>query len=46
VNQAHDVVYPIQHYVIKFVSDLWQVGDFLEKMKRKIFRNKKEGKPK
>jgi hypothetical protein len=21
-------VYSIQHYVIKFVSDLWQVGDF------------------
>ena len=22
-------VYSIQHYVIKFVSDLWQIGDFL-----------------
>jgi hypothetical protein len=22
-------VYSIQHYVIKFVSDLWQVGGFL-----------------
>ena len=27
-NPAHDGVYSIQHYVIKFVSDLWQVGDF------------------
>jgi len=25
---AHDGVYSIQPYVIKFVSDLWQVGDF------------------
>ena len=24
-----DKVYSIQHYVIKFVSDLWQVSDFL-----------------
>ena len=24
-----DEVYSIQHYVIKFVSDLWQVGGFL-----------------
>ena len=23
-----DEVYSIKHYVIKFVSDLWQVGDF------------------
>jgi hypothetical protein len=22
-------VYSIQHYVINFVSDLWQIGDFL-----------------
>jgi hypothetical protein len=25
LNPAHGVVYSIQHYVIKFVSDLWQV---------------------
>jgi hypothetical protein len=25
---AHDEVYLIQHYVIKFVSDLWHVGGF------------------
>ena len=25
-NLANDEVYPIQHYVIKFVSDLRQVG--------------------
>jgi hypothetical protein len=27
-NPAHDEVYSIQHYVIKFVSDLGQVGGF------------------
>jgi hypothetical protein len=31
---VHDEVYSIQHYVIKFVSDLWQVSDFL----RVLFR--------
>ena len=29
LNHAHVEVYSIQHYVIKFISDLWQVGDFL-----------------
>ena len=28
-NAVHDEVYSIQHYVIKFVSDLRQVGGFL-----------------
>jgi hypothetical protein len=28
-NPAHGEVYPIQHYVIKFVSDLQQVSGFL-----------------
>jgi hypothetical protein len=28
-NLAHGEVYPIQHCVIKFVSDLRQVGGFL-----------------
>jgi len=28
-NLAHDEVYSIQHYVLKLVSDLWQVGGFL-----------------
>jgi hypothetical protein len=28
-NLAHGEVYSIQHYVIKLVSDLWQVGGFL-----------------
>jgi hypothetical protein len=28
-NPAHVEVYSIQHYVIKFVSDLRQVGGFL-----------------
>ena len=28
-NLAHYEVYPVQHYVIKFVSDLRQVGGFL-----------------
>jgi hypothetical protein len=27
-NSAHDKVYSIQHYVIKFISDLRQVGGF------------------
>jgi hypothetical protein len=29
LNPAHGEVYPIQHNVIKFVSDLRQVGGFL-----------------
>jgi hypothetical protein len=29
-NPAHGEVYSIQHYVIKFVSDLRQVGGFLQ----------------
>jgi hypothetical protein len=29
-NPVHGEVYSIQHYVIKFVSDLWQVGGFLQ----------------
>jgi hypothetical protein len=28
-NPIHDKVCSIQHYVIKFVSDLWQVSSFL-----------------
>jgi len=28
-NPSHGEVYSIQHNVIKFVSDLWQVGGFL-----------------
>jgi len=28
-NPVHGEVYSIQHYVMKFVSDLQQVGDFL-----------------
>ena len=28
-NHAHGEVYLIQHYVMKFVSDLWKVGGFL-----------------
>ena len=28
-NPVHDEVYLIQHYVIKFVSDLREVGGFL-----------------
>ena len=30
LNLAHGEVYVIQHYVIKFVSDLRQVGGFLQ----------------
>jgi hypothetical protein len=29
-NPVHGKVYSIQHYVIKFVSDLQQVGGFLQ----------------
>ena len=29
LNSAHGKVYSIQHYVIKFVSDLYQVCNFL-----------------
>ena len=29
-NPTHGKVYLIQHYVIKFVSDLQQVGGFLQ----------------
>ena len=29
-NPAHGEVYSMQHYVIKFVSDLRQVGGFLQ----------------
>ena len=32
-NPAHGKVYSIQQYVIKFVSDLRQVGDFPPPMK-------------
>jgi hypothetical protein len=31
LNLAHDEVYLMQHYVIKFVSDLQQVSGFLHK---------------
>jgi hypothetical protein len=30
---VHDEVYSIQHYVIKFVSDLRQVGGYLRVLK-------------
>jgi hypothetical protein len=29
-NPVHGEVYSIQHYVIKFISDLRQVGGFLQ----------------
>ena len=29
-NPVHGEVYSIQHYVIKFVSELWQVSGFLQ----------------
>jgi hypothetical protein len=29
-NPVHGEVYSIKHYVIKFVSDLWKVGVFLQ----------------
>ena len=30
INAVHSEVYSIQHYVIKFISDLRQVGGFLQ----------------
>ena len=32
LNPVHGEVYSIQHYVIKFVSDLRHVGGFLRKL--------------
>ena len=32
-NPAHGEVYSIQHYMTKFVSDLWQVGGFLRELR-------------
>ena len=29
-NPAHGEVYSLQNYVIRFASDLWQVGGFLQ----------------
>ena len=29
-SSIHGKVYTIQHYVLKFVSDLWLVGGFLQ----------------
>jgi len=29
-NPIHGEVYSIQHYVMKFVSDLWQVSGFFQ----------------
>jgi hypothetical protein len=31
LNPIHGEVFLIQHYMIKFISDLWQVGGFLQK---------------
>ena len=33
LSPAHDEVYSIQHYVIKFVSDLPKVGGFLRELR-------------
>jgi len=35
LNPLHGEVYSIQHYVIKFVSDLQQVGGFLRVLTNK-----------
>ena len=39
-NSAHDEAYSIQHYVIKFVSDLRQVGGFLWVLRRFVCNDK------
>ena len=33
LNPVHGEVYLIQHYVIKFVRDLWQVSGFLRELR-------------
>ena len=30
LNPAHSEVYSIQHYVLKFVNNLWQVRGFIQ----------------
>ena len=32
-NPTHEEVYSIQRYVIKLVSNLWQVGGFLRELR-------------
>ena len=39
-NPVHGEVYSVQHYVIKFVSDLRQVGGFLRVRVPMSFTNK------
>jgi hypothetical protein len=38
-NPSHGEVYLIQHYVIKFVSDMRQVGDFFLIIDNNIYDN-------
>jgi hypothetical protein len=42
LNPVHGEVYSIQHYVIKFVSDLRQVGGFIRVL-RFLATNKTDG---
>jgi hypothetical protein len=39
-NPAHGEVYSIQHYIIKFVSELQQVGGFLWVLRFFFFTSK------
>ena len=39
LNPVHGEVYSIQHHVIKFVRDLWQVCGFLQGITNKIGRH-------
>jgi hypothetical protein len=39
-NPAHGEVYPIQHYVIKFVCEVRQVGGFLWLFRCPTYTNK------
>ena len=32
-NSAHGEVYLIQHYVIQFANDLWQIGGVLQALR-------------
>jgi hypothetical protein len=42
LKPVHDEVYSIQHYVIKFVSDLRQVGGFLRVLQSKSVKQDKQ----
>ena len=40
LNPAHGEMYSIQHYLIKFDSDLWQIGGFPRLLRFVSYSNK------